>query len=90
MTEPGQGGDGLLEALGALPVHDVDPWRAQRCLREAKRELGAAGARAASPAWRAAGRLYRQVLEPVGAVTLGGVYLAWAVQVALVLLGRAP
>lgn len=78
--------DPVLDELGALPEHDVDPWRRERIRARAK----AAMRREADPAARWLSRLerlYARTLEPVVVFGIGGMYLVWAVRSVVDLLG---
>lgn len=78
--------DPVLDALGALPQRDVDPWRKERIRAKARATLR----REAKPAARwlfRMERLYARTLEPAVVFGVGGMYLVWAVRSVVDLLG---
>lgn len=69
----------LLDALAALPPHDVaSPTSAEHMQARARRAFEREARLAESPALRRASRLYGRVLEPSAVAFVAVVYLAWA------------
>lgn len=80
--------DHLLSQLRALPVVDADDAFAEGLRREARRELVAPPAKAATP-WRdLGGRIFGRVVIPLSLAGATVVYLMWAVDAATRAYGR--
>jgi hypothetical protein len=79
--------DPVLAALGELPVHDVEPGRAEAIRRLAHAQLGSASSRGAL--LRRLERAYTLAIEPAFVCSVVVIYLAWALHTVNAILTRA-